>query len=1388
MNLRYVTTRSTPPRWSLALLAALVVGSCLLGLGSSGADASLSDYPTLYLSGAASTVLPTSYKLVTSAGPGAPAAAPTVIGYDDAELDGLNCNSYDYVYTEVDSTGGETPASPPAIITYPADFDQWAEIQGLPTGVSVRLYRSCDNGVFERVADLPNNSSSSYIDTTDDAAAALEPALPQAQNVISLATTGYQDFSPGGSADPSTASPMDPGPYTSPNGKGWIVDGSGAVSFPTGTWTFKANVQQNAGSGTAHLVVGMWKVTVSGGAITGSTMLLDPTGAGENATNFITPTGAAAIVHTATVSGFSLASNQHLYVEFWRRQTGAMSFGGSANTIATMYVYDGTAQITHPAANAFPNIPILGSIAARVNTTPVLSANYTDPDADTGTLAFQLCADAACASVLQSGSSAVGIANGSNGTWTPTGLGDGTYYWRSQATDSAANISGWSATSSFVVDTVPPGLPTLGSPAAAARVNSTQLGATFVDSDSTDSGTVSFQLCSNASCTVVVSSSTSATVAGGTAVTWTPTGVADGTYYWRLRGTDAAGNQSAWTSPTQSFVLDTNPPGVPALTSPADTSYLGASPTLKGTFATADAGDSGKLDFQVCSDSGCTSVVASGSSATGLLNGATGSWTPGGLTDGGYYWRSRATDAAGNQSAWSAVRSFTLDTTAPTAPALGAVAARLKITPQLTGTFSDPAATDAGTLAFQLCSDAACTTVLQSNTQSAIANNASANWTPTSLSDGLYYFRVRATDAAGNQSSWAAGSFTVDTVAPAKPALVSPANAARVNTPQLNATFTDSDSTDSGTVTFQLCNDAACATVLNSSTTATVASGAGVSWAAGPLADGTYYWRASSLDAAGNQGAWSSVRSFVLDTVGPSVPTLVGLAAQVDASPSLSASFSDPDAGDTGTVSFQVCSDAACTTVVSAGSSAAGIANGANGSWTATGLAQGTYFWRARAQDAAGNQSAWSATQQFALDTTPPALPTVTGSPADGARLNQPPTLAGVYNDPSAGTGTLTFELCASSSCAAPSLLNSGTTGSLAAGVVGSWKPAFLFDGLYYWRVQSTDSAGNASAWSSVLSFTVDATPPNVPVLSSPVGMRVQSGPALAARVDDPTDPGDSARIYVQVCGDAACTGVLASGYSGMVPVGALATWTAPALGDGTYYWRAFGEDLVGNQSGWSATRTFVVDNTPPSVPTPGGDGDGVTVSKLRLSGTFSSSDPGDTGTLQFQLCTDPDCATVVLTGSSAGVAPGGTASWTPDSSLLDDGVYYWRVRSVDAAGNASAWTATRSLTLDDTPPGRPQDFNARIVGHVLTLTWRPPAGMPKVHGYALIVNGKKTRTLAPSKLKLRIRLRRNDRRSFAVAAIDPAGNMSEATRTIATFVPHVSLKQIRSASSLHHR
>src|SRR5439155_25938099 len=105
-------------------------------------------------------------------------------------------------------------------------------------------------------------------------------------------------------------------------------DGAGSVLFPAGSWSFQVRTKDSNSNGTAHLVVGVWKVTVSGGVIASSTAILDPncTGVGtpagcpvsaENGTNIITSANSTqTIAALYSLPSFSLAANEHLYVQF----------------------------------------------------------------------------------------------------------------------------------------------------------------------------------------------------------------------------------------------------------------------------------------------------------------------------------------------------------------------------------------------------------------------------------------------------------------------------------------------------------------------------------------------------------------------------------------------------------------------------------------------------------------------------------------------------------------------------------------------------------------------------------------------------------------------------------------------------------------------------------------------------------------------------------------------------------------------------------------------------------------------------------------------------------------------------------------------------------------
>ncbi|MCL0103966.1 hypothetical protein M1O51_05120, partial [Dehalococcoidia bacterium] len=139
----------------------------------------------------------------------------------------------------------------------------------------------------------------------------------------------------------------------------------------------------------------------------------------------------------------------------------------------------------------------------------------------------------------------------------------------------------------------------------------------------------------------------------------------DGTYHWRARAKDAAGNIGAWSTPWR-FTVDTAPPPAPTLVLPLSGATLPNiyNPTLDWT----DVFDpSAPVEYQVQVDD--DPDFGSPAFDSGWITVSTATTTD--LPAGTYYWWVRARDAADNKGLFSAPRQFTItDTIAPAAPTL----------------------------------------------------------------------------------------------------------------------------------------------------------------------------------------------------------------------------------------------------------------------------------------------------------------------------------------------------------------------------------------------------------------------------------------------------------------------------------------------------------------------------------------------------------------------------------------------------------------------------------------------------------------------------------------------------------------------------------------------
>jgi fibronectin type 3 domain-containing protein len=297
-------------------------------------------------------------------------------------------------------------------------------------------------------------------------------------------------------------------------------------------------------------------------------------------------------------------------------------------------------------------------------------------------------------------------------------------------------------------DTQPPSAP---ASLAATAASSSQINLTWTAS--TDNLGVTGYLvesCTGAGC------STYAQIGTATSTSFSHTGlVAGGTYGYRVRATDAAGNLSGYSNAASATTPapDTQPPTAPA--GLAATAVSTSRINLTWTAATDNVAVTGYL-VEGCAGAGCTAF-----SPIGTATATTFSQT--GLAPASSYsYRVRATDAAGNLGDYSGVAGATTlapDTTPPTSPSnlVATSGSSNRIDLGWTGSTDD---VGVASYLVERCQGAGCTGFAQ------IGSTPNAGYADGAVGPSTTYgYRVRAVDAAGNASGYSnVASATTPTV------------------------------------------------------------------------------------------------------------------------------------------------------------------------------------------------------------------------------------------------------------------------------------------------------------------------------------------------------------------------------------------------------------------------------------------------------------------------------------------------------------------------------------------------------------------------------------------------------------------------------------------------
>ena len=396
--------------------------------------------------------------------------------------------------------------------------------------------------------------------------------------------------------------------------------------------------------------------------------------------------------------------------------------------------------------------------------------------------------------------------------------------------------------------------------------------------------------------------------------------LAEGSHTVSVRVTDTAGNI---TTQTITIVVDTTAPVTTIDTSPASPTN---SASADFTFSSNEPGGT----FQCKLDAGAYAACTSPFNIPGLA-------------DGSHTLLVRAIDAAGNVDATPDSKTWTVDTVAPSAPAITSPtdgSSTNDNTPTFTGT-AEPNST---------------VRVFNGATQVGTAVvDGSGNWTFTpssALPDGTSTITARAVDAAGNVSGPSTGiSITLDSTPPATTIGAKPP--ADSNSSAAHFTF----SADDVAATFECKVDAGA--------WGTCASPQDLSG----LTEGSHTFSVRGTDAAGNTESPAKSYTWNVDLTAPAVPVIT--------SPTAGQPVSDttPTVSGTG-------EPGATITIYVDGSPVGTVTVDGGGHWTydvSPALTTGDHTLSVKATDAAGNESAHATDRTFSI--TAPVSPTTPTNP-----------------------------------------------------------------------------------------------------------------------------------------------------------------------------------------------------------------------------------------------------------------------------------------------------------------------------------------------------------------------------------------------------------------------
>jgi hypothetical protein len=802
-------------------------------------------------------------------------------------------------------------------------------------------------------------------------------------------------------------------------------------------------------------------------------------------------------------------------------------------------------------------------------------------------------------------------------------LADGLYYWRVRAVNAWGVGGAFSAARVFVVDTVPPQAPVLSLPANAGTVDLVRPVLSWLRVADATAYEIQLALDSSFNEPLIMSGTTTAT-----AYTVPAPLAQGGTFHWRVRAQDKAGNWGA--SAARSFNVNVQ---IAPLAN-------AVSFTQRPTFTWRGVPGAASIFVELSTDA--TFTDADQILRYTLPGTAVSLVPPVGVPHGNYFWRINVLRGAQQEvqpAQWA--RPLTISPAAPVAPVQTAPPNAIHTgdnTPELAWN-APPYTHSSVTYDVQVATSA---------TFAAPVRTAS---TPSTalvidpiLPDGLYYWRVRALNAWGVAGAFSpARTLLVDTAAPPPPLLQTPANAATIDV--LKPTLVWQRIADAVEYTVEIAEDPAFTipVILPNNKTAFNSLALPVTLAHGR----EYFWRTASRDRAGNWSTFSTPFSFRINLQTSPASNAITFSQRPG--------FYWKPAVGASQIELQLSAEPAfaAPTVITLPGTAASYVPPAL-------MPFGHYYWRVVVIRGALREEpppAWA--RKLTISPAAPGVPVLL-APANAIVINTATPLFS-WNAPvyTASSMTHTVQIASNATFTLNLQEFSGLSDT-------QFSPATsLPDGVYYWRVRAVNSWDVGGAFSPARLLTVDTTAPQMPVLQLPADLATIAATTVPLR----WLPVSGAVRYTVQWSALADFAVLNS---------AVVTTTthtpAMTLPAGLYFWRVQAVDQAGNASPFSAPFRVTLSTLAGSAPMP----NAMPATSVLLQWSPLSWAQG----YHVQVSNSVYFVSIVYEAVNLPADSWEHAVAQP----LPQGIYYYRVRASKTATSFSGWSTAMPIVIYNPP------------------------------------------------------------------------------------------------------